>query len=122
MSADTPVWGHTLQTFADALGLSKRTIRALVDNGEIRAVRFGSIKKPIVRLEPPAEYLARRLHVLLRREGHTVNRKRVQRLYREERLPHQELKRLPVQPTVGRMGDRPRFSPGQAPAAPSCRR
>ena len=59
MSADTPVWSHTLQTFADALGLSKRTIRALVDNGEIRAVRFGSIKKPIVRLEPPAEYLAR---------------------------------------------------------------
>ena len=28
----------------------------------------------------------RRLHVLLRREGHTVNRKRVQRIYREERL------------------------------------
>ena len=28
----------------------------------------------------------RRLHVLLRREGWTVNRKRVQRLYREERL------------------------------------
>jgi len=28
----------------------------------------------------------RRLHVLLRREGHTVNKKRVQRLYREERL------------------------------------
>src|SRR3984885_4236508 len=28
----------------------------------------------------------RRLHVLLRREGHAVNRKRVQRLYREERL------------------------------------
>jgi putative transposase len=28
----------------------------------------------------------RRLHVLLRREGHVVNRKRVQRLYREERL------------------------------------
>jgi putative transposase len=28
----------------------------------------------------------RRLHVLLRREGHPVNRKRVQRLYREERL------------------------------------
>ena len=26
----------------------------------------------------------RRLHVLLRREGHAVNRKRVQRLYREE--------------------------------------
>ena len=28
----------------------------------------------------------RRLHVLLRREGHAINRKRVQRLYREERL------------------------------------
>ena len=28
----------------------------------------------------------RRLHVLLRREGHAVNRNRVQRLYREERL------------------------------------
>jgi putative transposase len=28
----------------------------------------------------------RRLHVLLRREGHVVNRKRVYRLYREERL------------------------------------
>ena len=28
----------------------------------------------------------RRLHVLLRREGHTVNKKRVQRIYREERL------------------------------------
>jgi putative transposase len=28
----------------------------------------------------------RRLHVLLRREGHEVNKKRVQRIYREERL------------------------------------
>ncbi len=28
----------------------------------------------------------RRLHVLLRREGHVVNRKKTQRLYREERL------------------------------------
>jgi putative transposase len=28
----------------------------------------------------------RRLHVLLRREGYAVNRKRVQRIYREERL------------------------------------
>ena len=28
----------------------------------------------------------RRLHVMLRREGHVVNRKRVQRLYREEKL------------------------------------
>ena len=38
----------------------------------------------------------RRLHVLLRREGHAVNRKRVQRLYREEKL------------TVRRRGDRKR--------------
>ena len=28
----------------------------------------------------------RRLHVLLRREGHAVNKKRVQRIYREEKL------------------------------------
>ena len=28
----------------------------------------------------------RRLHVLLKREGHAVNRKRIQRLYREEKL------------------------------------
>ena len=28
----------------------------------------------------------RRLHVMLRREGHAVNKKRVQRIYREERL------------------------------------
>jgi putative transposase len=28
----------------------------------------------------------RRLHVLLRREGQMVNKKRVQRIYREERL------------------------------------
>jgi len=28
----------------------------------------------------------RRLHVLLRREGHAINKKRVQRIYREERL------------------------------------
>ncbi len=28
----------------------------------------------------------RRTHVLLRREGHAVNKKRAQRLYREERL------------------------------------
>ena len=30
----------------------------------------------------------RRLHVLLRREGHAVNKKRVQRLYREEKRRH----------------------------------
>jgi putative transposase len=30
----------------------------------------------------------RRLHILLRREGWAVNRKRVQRIYREERRTH----------------------------------
>ncbi len=45
---------------------------------------------PFVNDRPPILYgrivAYRRLHVLLRREGHAVNRKRVQRIYREERL------------------------------------
>lgn len=45
----------------------------------------------------------RRLHVLLRREGHAVNRKRVQRLYREETL------------TVRRRGGRKRAIGTRAP-------
>jgi putative transposase len=55
----------------------------------------------------------RRLHVLLRREGHAVNRKRVQRLYREERL------------TVRRRGGRKRAmgprQPIETPLAPNQR-
>ena len=55
----------------------------------------------------------RRLHVLLRREGHAVNRKRVQRIYREERL------------TVRRRGGRKRAigtrRPLEAPTAPNPR-
>jgi putative transposase len=55
----------------------------------------------------------RRLHVLLRREGHAVNRKRVQRIYREERL------------TVRRRGGRKRAigtrRPLEAPTAPNQR-
>ena len=55
----------------------------------------------------------RRLHVLLRREGHAVNRKRVQRLYREERL------------TVRRRGGRKRAMgtrrPIETPSAPNQR-
>jgi putative transposase len=47
----------------------------------------------------------RRLHVLLRREGHVVNRKRVYRLYREERL------------MVRRRGARKRALGGRAPIA-----
>ncbi len=45
----------------------------------------------------------RRLHVLLRREGHAVNRKRVQRIYREEKL------------TVRRRGGRKRAIGTRAP-------
>lgn len=47
----------------------------------------------------------RRLHVLLRREGEVVNRKRVQRIYREERL------------TVRRRGGRKRAMGTRAPIA-----
>ncbi|WP_123695668.1 IS3 family transposase [Allostella humosa] len=47
----------------------------------------------------------RRLHVLLRREGHAVNRKRVQRLYREEKL------------TVRQRGGRKRAMGTRAPIA-----
>jgi putative transposase len=54
-----------------------------------------------------------RLHVLLRREGHAVNKKRVQRLYREEKL------------TVRRRGGRERAivtrRPLETPLAPSQR-
>ena len=53
----------------------------------------------------------RRLHVLLRREGQVVNKKRVQRLYREERL------------TVRRRGGRKRAigtrRPLEVPLAPT---
>ena len=49
----------------------------------------------------------RRLHVLLRREGHAVNRKRVQRLYREERL------------SVRRRGGRKRAMGERAPITPA---
>ncbi|SFK58275.1 HTH-like domain-containing protein, partial [Caulobacter sp. UNC279MFTsu5.1] len=55
----------------------------------------------------------RRLHVLLRREGHAVNKKRVQRLYREEKL------------TVRRRGGRKRavgtLRPLEVPLAPNQR-
>jgi putative transposase len=49
----------------------------------------------------------RRLHVLLRREGHAVNRKRVQRLYREEKL------------TVRRRGGRKRALGERRPIEPA---
>ena len=58
------------------------------------SVRYQASKAPDTELRERLRALAqerrrfgyRRLHVLLRREGHAVNRKRVQRLYREEKL------------------------------------
>jgi putative transposase len=57
-------------------------------------VRYQGVRPDNVALRERLKALAqerrrfgyRRLHVLLRREGHAVNKKRVQRLYREERL------------------------------------
>ncbi len=58
------------------------------------SVRYQTTRAPDTELRERLKALAqerrrfgyRRLHVLLRREGHAVNRKRVQRLYREEKL------------------------------------
>src|SRR6266513_2394163 len=58
------------------------------------SMRYQSVRPDDVALRERLKALAqqrrrfgyRRLHVLLRREGHVVNKKRVQRLYREERL------------------------------------
>ena len=58
------------------------------------SVRYQATRPPDAELRERLKALAaerrrfgyRRLHVLLRREGHVVNRKRVQRLYREEKL------------------------------------
>jgi putative transposase len=58
------------------------------------SVRYQAIRPDDAELRERLKALAqerrrfgyRRLHVLLRREGHAINKKRVQRLYREERL------------------------------------
>jgi putative transposase len=64
------------------LGTDRSSVRYLAtrsDDGELRE-RLKALAQERRR------FGYRRLHVLLRREGHAVNRKRVQRLYREERL------------------------------------
>jgi putative transposase len=70
----------------------RRAIRVIgVDRS---SVRYRSTRTDDIDLRERLKGLAherrrfgyRRLHVLLRREGHLVNKKRVQRLYREERL------------------------------------
>jgi putative transposase len=58
------------------------------------SVRYQAIRPDDAKLRERLKALAqerrrfgyRRLHVLLRREGHAINKRRVQRLYREERL------------------------------------
>lgn len=64
------------------IGADRSTIRyasTMPDDGPLRA-RLKALAHERRR------FGYRRLHVLLRREGHAVNRKRVQRLYREEKL------------------------------------
>jgi len=56
---------------------------------ERRACRVLGVDRASVRyvaIRPADQPLRDRLHVLLRREGHLVNRERVQRIYREEKL------------------------------------
>ena len=65
-----------------------------VIGGDRTSVRYRGVRSDDGALRERLKALAqerrrfgyRRLHVLLRREGHAVNKKRVQRLYREERL------------------------------------
>ena len=85
------------------------------------SVRYGATRPDDAVLRDRLKALAnerrrfgyRRLHVLLRREGHVVNRKRVQRIYREEKL------------TVRRRGGRKRAigtrQPIETPTAPNQR-
>jgi hypothetical protein len=56
-AAKTPVWKDTYATVAVALDLHLVTIKHMVRDGEYPAVKFGSSKRPIVRLMPPAEFL-----------------------------------------------------------------
>lgn len=73
--------------------MSQRRACRVID-GDRASVRYRSRRPDDAPLRERLKALAqerrrfgyRRLHVLLRREGHAVNRKRVQRLYREEKL------------------------------------
>lgn len=89
----------------------RRACRVLgVDRSSVRYAAMRPDDEPLrERLKALAQerrrFGYRRLHVLLRREGHAVNRKRVQRLYREEKL------------TVRRRGGRKRAMGTRAPIA-----
>jgi putative transposase len=88
---------------------------ARVIGADRASVRYRSIRPDDSELRERLKALAherrrfgyRRLHVLLRREGHAVNRKRVQRLYREEKL------------TVRRRGGRKRALGERRPIEPA---
>lgn len=76
-----------------AFELSERRACRLIGTDRT-SVRYRSVRPDDAPLRERLKTLAeerrrfgyRRLHVLLRREGHAVNHKKVQRLYREERL------------------------------------
>jgi putative transposase len=95
-----------------AFGMSERRACRLID-ADRTSVRYRSKRPADTELRARLRDLAherrrfgyRRLHVLLRREGHAVNRKRIYRLYREERL------------TVRRRGGRKRALGTRAPIA-----
>ena len=92
-----------VEFFIDAFGLSRRRACGLAgvsrsvmeyvarraDDGPLRErIHHWAREKP--------RYGYRRIYVLLRREGHTVNRKRVDRIYREEQLSVRRKKRKRV--------------------------
>ena len=84
---------RVVQQVAAAAGVSER--RAIRYTGFPRStIRYKSLKDPQEELRARIKELAaqrprwgyRQIHTLLKREGWLVNRKRVQRLYREEGL------------------------------------
>lgn len=91
-------------------GLSERRSCRLVGLSRMAARRGGRrhedgrLRERLVTLAGERRRFGyRRLHVLLRREGWAVNRKRIERLYREERLKlrRRTKKRVPREPRSG---------------------
>ena len=77
----------------EGLGLSERRACRLMEldrsthRYQRRADRNGELRHRLRELaEQRRRFGYRRLHVLLRRDGHAVNKKRIQRLYRQEGL------------------------------------
>ena len=81
------------------VGLSRMTARRVVRRRE-----DGRLRERLVTLAGERRRFGyRMLHALLRREGWPVNHKRVERLYRQERLKlrRRTKKRVPMEPRVG---------------------